>query len=81
MTFEPGNVPTGYSETVTLHAPEPGEEVLVYITFRGGGSFVAGFPWASVEDGSLLTDAGTETAAGGLKYAAARAARARGARR
>jgi len=69
MTFEPGNVPTGYSETVALHAPEPGGEVLVYITFRGGGSFVAGFPWASLEDGSLLTDAGTETAAGWLKYA------------
>jgi hypothetical protein len=59
MTFEPGNVPTGYSEAVTR--------------------FVAGFPWASLEDGSLLTDAGTETAAGGLKYAAARAARARSA--
>lgn len=69
MTFEPGSVPSGYSETVTLHAPEPGEEVLVYITVRGGRGFVAGFPWASLEDGSLLTDAGTKTAAGWLKYA------------
>lgn len=50
MTFETGNVPTGYSETVTLHAPEPGEEVLVYMTVPGGGSIVAGFPWASLED-------------------------------
>jgi hypothetical protein len=46
MTFETGNVPTGYSETLTLHAPEPGEEVLIYMTVRGGGSIVAGFPWA-----------------------------------
>jgi hypothetical protein len=46
-------------------ALEPGG----YITVRGGGGFVAGFPWASLEDDSLLTDAGTETAAGWLKYA------------
>jgi hypothetical protein len=69
MTFEPANVPTGYSETVTLDAPEPGRDVLVYITVRGGGSFVAGFSWGSLDDGSLLTQAGTNTATGWLRYA------------
>jgi hypothetical protein len=69
MTFEPGSVPTGYLETVALHAPAPGDEVLVYVTKRGGGGFVAGFSWGSLREGRLITDDGTKTFAGWLKYA------------
>jgi hypothetical protein len=69
MTFEPGSVPTGYLETVALHAPAPGDEVLVYVTKRGGGDFVAGFSWGSLREGRLITDDGTKTFAGWLKYA------------
>lgn len=69
MTFEPGTLPTGYSETVQLRTPEPGDEVSVYIRFRGGGSFVAPFSWGSLREGTFLTDDGAKTSADWLSYA------------
>jgi hypothetical protein len=69
MTFEPGHVPTGYVETVPLDAPASGEEVIVYVTVRVGGSFVVGFPWGSLREGRLVTQAGTKSRSEWLDYA------------
>jgi hypothetical protein len=69
MTFEPGKVPSGYSETVNLHEPRPGDEVLIYVAPQGGGGFVAGFSWGTLGEGRLITDAGSKTAAAWLEYA------------
>jgi hypothetical protein len=42
-TFEPGNIPAGYRETVPLDMPEKGDEVVIYLDIRGGGSRGIGF--------------------------------------
>jgi hypothetical protein len=56
-TFEPGNIPGGYRETVPLDMPEKGDEVVIYLDIRGGGSGAFGFDWGSLSPGTLLTQA------------------------
>jgi hypothetical protein len=70
MSFEPGTVPSGYSETIALRAPNTGDEVSVYITVRDGGSFVEVFRWGSLTEGVLITEEGSKTESEWLKYAA-----------
>jgi hypothetical protein len=69
MTFEPGMLLTGYSETVHLRTPQQGDEVSVYISLRGGGDFLASFSWGSLEEGTFLTDDGAKTPVEWLRYA------------
>jgi len=69
MTFEPAKLPAGYFETVHLRTPEKGDRVIVYLTERGGGGFVGGFSWGSLEESTLVTDDGSKTRAAWLEYA------------
>jgi hypothetical protein len=71
MTYKPEKLPAGYFETVHLRMPKKGDKVLVYLTERGGGSFVAGFSWGSLEESTLVTDEGSKTRAAWLEYARA----------
>jgi hypothetical protein len=57
-TFEPGNIPAGYRETVSLKMPEKGDVVVIYLDIRGGGSGAFGFDWGSLSPGTLLTQEG-----------------------
>jgi len=68
-TFEPGNIPAGYRETVPLEIPDPGDEVVIYLDIRWGGSGGVGFDWGSLTPGTLLTDVGTKSRSEWLDYA------------
>jgi hypothetical protein len=68
-TFEPGNIPAGYRETVPLEMPDPGDEVVIYLDERWGGSGGLGFDWGSLSPGTLLTDDGPKSRSQWLDYA------------
>jgi len=68
-TFEPGNVPAGYRETVPLDKPDQGDEVVIYLDTRGGGSSGLGFGWGALAPDTLLTDDGPKSRSQWLEYA------------
>ena len=68
-TFEPGNIPVGYRETVPLDMPEGGDEVVIDLDIRHGGWGDLGFDWGSLSPGTLLTDHGPKSRSQWLDYA------------
>jgi hypothetical protein len=64
-----GNVPAGYRETVPLDKPDQGDEVVIYLDTRGGGSSGLGFGWGALAPGTLLTDDGPKSRSQWLDYA------------
>ena len=68
-TFEPGNMPAGYRETVPLETPDPGDEVVIYLDNRWGGSGALEFDWGSLTPCTLLTDGGPKSRSEWLDYA------------
>jgi hypothetical protein len=68
-TFEPGNIPAGYRETVPLDTPDQGDEVVIDLDIRRSESGAVGFDWGSLAPGTLLTDVGPKSRSEWLDYA------------
>jgi len=49
--------------------PDPGDEVVIYLDNRWGGSGALGFDWGSLTSGTLLTDDGPKSRSQWLDYA------------
>jgi hypothetical protein len=68
-TFEPGNIPVGYRETVPLDMPKKGDEVVIDLHIRHGGWGTLRFDWGSLSPSTLLTDDGPKSRSQWLDYA------------
>jgi hypothetical protein len=68
-TFEPGNIPAGYRETVPFNVPNPGDKLVVYLDNRHGDYTVLQFVWGSLEPGTLVTEDGPKPGSEWLDYA------------
>lgn len=69
-TFEPGNIPSGYRETIPLDEPAEGTEVVVNVDVRHGGLGAAhSFVWGTLESGNLVTEDGVKSRPEWLSYA------------